>query len=264
MVGAHSLNELVVHCLFLSFTVASEVVIGLEQELYETSEDETFVQICAALLTPGTLMRLSESDQMTLQPDFQADLSFSLSEISALGEKTISHTLTPSISHTPLHFSSIVGEDFTDVAQSFLLTPSVPFECFDVPINDDDVFELSEYFNASLNLEGPLPVGASLGITEARVRIDDNESMYYCTVETLWLSVCVVAVAVVGFREVLFSVDESVGAVKLYVEFLSPDQISSDVDLNITLVTVDITAFGKENTTESSSLSFLYTLQYTE
>ena len=59
----------------------------------------------------------------------------------------------------------------------FSLTPSNAFECFNVLINDDTIFELMEYFNASLDLNGLLPAGASLGITEARVRIDDNEGI---------------------------------------------------------------------------------------
>ena len=49
----------------------------------------------------------------------------------------------------------------------------------------------------------------------------------------------------IGFREVLFSVNESVVFVKLYVEFLSPADISSEVEVNVTLFTVDDTAFGE-------------------
>ena len=47
--------------------------------------------------------------------------------------------------------------------------------CFSVSITNDAVFELTEYFRASLDLVGSLPAGASLGITNARVRIIDNE-----------------------------------------------------------------------------------------
>ena len=67
------------------------------------------------------------------------------------------------------------GEDYTDIAMAFSLTPNAERECFDVPINDDPVLELTEYFNASLDSNGPLPPAASLTITEARVRINDND-----------------------------------------------------------------------------------------
>ena len=69
--------------------VPIDVVVGLEQELYETSEDETFVQICAAILDPTTMLRLTSDELMMLQPDFVANLNFSLAEISATGEKII-------------------------------------------------------------------------------------------------------------------------------------------------------------------------------
>ena len=52
--------------------------------------------------------------------------------------------------------------------------------------------------------------------------------------------------AVIGFREEFFSVNESVGPVKLYVEFISPNEISSDIEVNITIFTVDNSAFGKQ------------------
>lgn len=68
-----------------------------------------------------------------------------------------------------------MGDDYTDLFMSFSLTPSNPFMCFNVPINDDDIFELTEYFNASLDLDGSLPAGASLGITRARVQIEDDD-----------------------------------------------------------------------------------------
>ena len=58
---------------------------------------------------------------------------------------------------------------------SFSLTQSVPRECFDIAIADDPVFEITEYFNASLNLIGVLPARTSVGITSARVRLLDND-----------------------------------------------------------------------------------------
>ena len=68
-----------------------------------------------------------------------------------------------------------VDLDYTDLFMSFSLSPSTPFMCFSVSITNDAVFELTEYFRASLDLVGSLPAGASLGITDARVRIIDNE-----------------------------------------------------------------------------------------
>ena len=52
------------------------------------------------------------------------------------------------------------------------------------------------------------------------------------------------SVAVIGFREDLLSVNESVMSVTLYVEFRSPSEISSDIEVNITLVTIDDSALG--------------------
>ena len=69
--------------------------------------------------------------------------------------------------------------DFTDIFMSFSLTQTNGFECFDVPITDDLIFEVPEYFNASLDVDGELPGGASLGITQASVRIDDNEGIVH-------------------------------------------------------------------------------------
>ena len=54
--------------------------------------------------------------------------------------------------------------------------------------------------------------------------------------------------AVIGFRDEFFSVNESVGFVKVYVEFISPTEISSDIEVDITLFTVQNTAFGNINT----------------
>lgn len=54
--------------------------------------------------------------------------------------------------------------------------------------------------------------------------------------------------AVIGFRDEFFSVNESAGFVKVYVEFISPAEISSDIEVNITLFTVQNTAFGNINT----------------
>ena len=54
-------------------------------------------------------------------------------------------------------------------------SPSSPRQCFNVSIIDDEVLELGEHFNAFLNPNGELPAEVTLGITEARVQIDDNE-----------------------------------------------------------------------------------------
>lgn len=72
----------------------------------------------------------------------------------------------------------LVGDDYFDVFETFTLTPSVTRQCFNVSINDDNIFELTEYFNASLDFNEPLPTGASPGITNAQVRLLDNEGMY--------------------------------------------------------------------------------------
>lgn len=72
---------------------------------------------------------------------------------------------------------------------SFSLTPNNGRACFNVSINDDGIFELMEYFNASLDLDvnATLPDGAAFGITRARVQIADNEGkhIYYQFVVTM-------------------------------------------------------------------------------
>ena len=88
------------------------------------------------------------------------------------------------------HYTFLEGADYTDTAATFSLTPTAARECFDVPIIDDTVFELEEYFNASLESDGPLPAGASLGIIEARVRINDNDGRqtdFFLSLNTLCL-----------------------------------------------------------------------------
>lgn len=72
-----------------------------------------------------------------------------------------------------LHF--IEDEDYSAIVVPVSLTPMAARECFDVPINNDMIFELTEYFNVSLALEGTLPAAASLDITRARVHIIDDE-----------------------------------------------------------------------------------------
>ena len=58
---------------------------------------------------------------------------------------------------------------------SVSFSPSSPRQCFNVSIIDDEVLEIEEFFNAFLIPIGDLPAEVTLGITEARVQIDDNE-----------------------------------------------------------------------------------------
>lgn len=51
-------------------------------------------------------------------------------------------------------------------------------------------------------------------------------------------------VAVIGLRNESYMVDESDGSIRVYVQFISPDEISEDIIVNVTLTTVDMTAFG--------------------
>ena len=67
------------------FSEPVPVLLGLEQSLYMTSENEAFVQICASIMDPGTLMPLTPAELATLDPIFVADLTFSVSPITALG-----------------------------------------------------------------------------------------------------------------------------------------------------------------------------------
>ena len=60
-------------------------MVGLERELYNTSEGQVSVEICAAILNPSTGLRLSAAELMTLDPAFSVSFNFSLTEISALG-----------------------------------------------------------------------------------------------------------------------------------------------------------------------------------
>ena len=39
-------------------------------------------------------------------------------------------------------------------------------------------------------------------------------------------------------------VNESVGSIRVYVEFLSPGEISEDIEVNVTITTINGTAFG--------------------
>ena len=191
------------------FTVLIPAFIGLEQSIYITDEGGGTVEICAAL-TVG-----NNSNLMDLDPTFIANLNFMTSEDSAIGTaSTQSYTLvlkgyhmcTQSITAIPrsccvtlcyiatqecsilhLEASSVKdsllfviagGEDYSDITMMFSLTPNNGRECFNVSITNDNIFELNEYFNASLDAVGSLPPGASLGITEARVRIIDDEGTH--------------------------------------------------------------------------------------
>ena len=157
----------------VSSAVPAEVVVGFERDLYPVNEDGGAVEICAAVLNPNTGQRLSTAELMTLDPGFVVTFNFSLAEMTALGTKKLAFLLNSDC--TNLCFPFAVGVDYTDLFASFSLTPSNPIMCFSVPIINDTVFELTEYFSASLDLDGSLPGGASLGITAARVQIEDDE-----------------------------------------------------------------------------------------
>ena len=75
-----------------------------------------------------------------------------------------------------IFFKNIADVDFGSFTQEFTLTRNAPEQCFNVTIVDDSILEIQEYFRASITAVGELPQEASLGITEARVNIIDNES----------------------------------------------------------------------------------------
>ena len=68
--------------------------------------------------------------------------------------------------------------DFGSLTQEFTLTRDAPDQCFNVTIIDDDILEIVEYFRATITAVGNLPQNASLGTTEARVNIIDDESEF--------------------------------------------------------------------------------------
>lgn len=49
----------------------------------------------------------------------------------------------------------------------------------------------------------------------------------------------------IGLRNETYLVNEPDGSITAYVEFLSPDQISEDVVIDLTIATQDVTAFSK-------------------
>lgn len=51
--------------------------------------------------------------------------------------------------------------------------------------------------------------------------------------------------AEIGLRNVSYRVNEPDGSITVYVEFLSPDQISEDIVVDLTLSTQNVSAFGK-------------------
>ena len=53
-------------------------------------------------------------------------------------------------------------------------------------------------------------------------------------------------------------VREPDGPITVYVEFLSPDEISSDIVVNITLSTENDTAFGKRGVKSMSNIHTLH------
>ena len=141
---------------------ATPSVIGFVQSLYNTSEGDGFVEVCVSVLTP--------SDRTLLSLDYQANLTLSLESVTAQGSPLSSNPLS-------IHWSSTaVGMDFEGLTQDFTLTRDAPDQCFNVTINEDDILEVLEYFRATLMAVGPLPQEASLGTTEARINIFDNES----------------------------------------------------------------------------------------
>ena len=56
-------------------------------------------------------------------------------------------------------------------------------------------------------------------------------------------------VAVIGLLNVSFTVDESQGSIRAYYGFISPDEISEDIVINVDLGAVDVTAFGNTRIT---------------
>ena len=64
-----------------------EVVLGFEQSIYETSEGDTIVEICAAIFGGDPLMPLEPADATRLDPSFSAPFNFSLTQVTALGKK---------------------------------------------------------------------------------------------------------------------------------------------------------------------------------
>lgn len=69
------------------------MLVGLQQSIYETSENEDFVQICASIMDPDTMMPLTPADLMTLDPSFQADLTFAVSPVTALGTSLLHYRI---------------------------------------------------------------------------------------------------------------------------------------------------------------------------
>lgn len=52
--------------------------------------------------------------------------------------------------------------------------------------------------------------------------------------------------AIIGLREVSYLVDENIGNITVYIEFLSPANISADVEVNVTVYTMNGTATGNK------------------
>ena len=56
------------------------------------------------------------------------------------------------------------------------LTPSSPRRCYNISILDDSILESAEDFLGQLVLLDPVPPQTTLGTSEARVTITDDES----------------------------------------------------------------------------------------
>lgn len=83
--------------------------------------------------------------------------------------------LPPLHTHKCLLLPPLVSEDFSSFLDSVSLSPTNPRQCANIPIIDDLILEVTEYFSVDLTAVNVLPPRTTLDPTSARVRIIDND-----------------------------------------------------------------------------------------
>ena len=114
--------------------------------------------------------------------------------------------------------------DYENITEILLFASCQRISCINVTIEDDNVLELVELFNVTLETTTGLDERISLSPVNGVVEIIDNDGML-TIVCVLYKALCILfstAVAMVGLEETFYVVSEDVGIVRVCVIVYEP------------------------------------------
>ena len=158
------------HCV-LSLICAGTVSVGFAQEMYEVTEEEGVVRVCA---TAQTLEDLQNSVQVHVQTvSGSAQGMHNYMWLTCEFEVHACHEMKGNgiFKLTCALLTHSEGDDFEQVSTDIMLTLNNR-TCVNITIKDDSVVENSEEFTLTLNTTDPL---IHIANSEVVVRITDND-----------------------------------------------------------------------------------------